>query len=99
VFILKKLHELEITKARELAAIESKKFSQIVEAIGADTIEAMAKAGPLMQAKLLKGLGLQGFLITDGNNPINLFNTANNLVGNVTPSSFSIDDNPKEDDF
>jgi major vault protein len=95
---LQKLHELEVQKAKELAAIESKKFAQIVEAIGADTIEAMAKAGPAMQAKLLQGLGLQGFLITDGNNPINLFNTANNLVGNVTPG-LKIDDNPKDDDF
>lgn len=28
-----------------------------------------------MKSKLLKGLGLKGFLVTDGKNPINLFNT------------------------
>jgi len=36
-----------------------------------------------MKAKLLNGLGLKGFLITDGKNPINLFNTANGLVGDI----------------
>ena len=41
----------------------------------------MAEAGPEYQAKLLEGLGLSGFIMTDGNNPINLFNTANGLVG------------------
>lgn len=40
-----------------------------------------AKAGPEMKAKLLKGLGIKGYLITDGKNPINLFNTVNGLMG------------------
>lgn len=53
-----------------------KKFKEVVQAIGKDTIVAMAKAGPETQAKMLKGLGLKGFLISDGKNPINLFNTA-----------------------
>jgi len=78
---LQALSELEISKAKDLAAIESKKFKEIVTAIGADTIKSMAEAGPQMQAKLLAGLGLQSFLITDGNSPINLFNTANGLLG------------------
>lgn len=77
----KALMELEITKARETAEIEGGKFAEIVEAIGADTIKSIAQAGPEMQAKLLGSLGLQGYLITDGQNPINLFNTANGLVG------------------
>ena len=38
-------------------------------------------AGPETQAKLLQGLGLKGFVVTDGNSPINLFNTANGMVG------------------
>jgi len=33
-----------------------------------------------MKAKLLKGLGLSGYLVTDGKNPINLFNTAQGMV-------------------
>jgi len=81
----KSLNELEITKARELADIESKKFKSLVDAIGAETIKSMAEAGPAMQAKLLSGLGLKSFLITDGNSPINLFNTASGLVGGGLP--------------
>lgn len=77
----KKVNELEVKKAKEMADIEAKKLSQIMEAIGADTIIAMAQAGPEMQAKLLEGLGLKGYLITDGNSPINLFNTAQGMVG------------------
>lgn len=76
------LDELEITKKAREAKIEADKFAAIVKAIGADTIEAIARAGPEMQAKLLEGLGLQGFLVTDGTSPINLFNTANGLVSN-----------------
>jgi major vault protein len=77
----KQLTELEIAKSQELAAIEAEKFRSIVNAIGAETIRSIAQAGPEMQAKLLQGLGLKSFLITDGNSPINLFNTAQGLVG------------------
>lgn len=75
------VNELEINRSRELAEIESNKFKHVVEAIGRDTIEAIARAGPEMQAKLLNGLGLQGYMITDGSVPINLFTTAQGLVG------------------
>jgi len=75
-----RVDELEISKVEREAKIEAEKFAAIVAAIGADTIEAIARAGPEMQAKLLEGLGLQGFLVTDGTSPINLFNTANGLV-------------------
>jgi len=75
------LNELEITQSKEMSAIESKKFKSIVTAIGADTIAAIAQAGPEMQARLLAGLGLQSTLITDGHSPINLFNTASGLIG------------------
>jgi len=77
---LKQLGDLEITRAKQLAAIEAKKFKDIVDAIGAKTIKSMAEAGPAMQAKLLAGLGLKSFLITDGNSPINLFSTAQGLI-------------------
>ena len=40
--------------------------------------------------KLLEALGLQSTLITDGNSPINLFNTAHGLLGAIeAPSSKS----------
>eukprot|EP01112_Ceratiomyxa_fruticulosa_P014610 TRINITY_DN4201_c0_g1_i10.p1 TRINITY_DN4201_c0_g1~~TRINITY_DN4201_c0_g1_i10.p1 ORF type:complete len:861 (+),score=267.74 TRINITY_DN4201_c0_g1_i10:942-3524(+) len=78
-----KLNEIELSKAKDFAEIESQKFKDIVDAIGPETIKAIAQAGPEMQAKLLQGLNLQGFMITDGNSPINLFNTANGFVGGL----------------
>ena len=35
----------------------------------------------MLQVKMLKALGLQSTLITDGSSPINLFNTAHGLIG------------------
>jgi len=75
------INQLDIEKARQLSEIEADKFKSTVDAIGADTICAMAQAGPELQAKLLQSLGLKSFLITDGNSPINLFNTAKGLIG------------------
>jgi len=83
----KKIDFLEISKAQDLAEIESSKFAEIVEAIGASTIKSIASAGPELQAKLLQGLGLKSFMITDGTSPINLFNTANGLIGGNVGSS------------
>jgi major vault protein len=70
----KALDDLEITKARDLAEIEAEKFKSIVEAIGADTLGAISQAGPEMQAKLLSGLGLKSFLLTDAISPLIIFN-------------------------
>jgi len=80
--IPQKKNELEIKKKKALAEIESKKFEEIVKVITREALQAMARAGPETQAKLLEGLGLKSFLITDGNSPINLFNTANGLIQN-----------------
>ena len=73
-------NELEIGKARDMAEIEARKFKDTIDAIGTDTIKAIAMAGPELQAKLLQGLGIQSTLITDGKSPINLFNTAEGLI-------------------
>lgn len=81
------VNEMEIAKARELAAIESKKFKDTVRAIGPETIKAIAQAGPEMQLKLLSGLGLKSIMITDGNSPINLFSTAAGLVAPPTQTA------------
>jgi len=76
------LNELEISRARDLASVEASKFKNIVAAIGKDTLKDIAEAGPLLQQQLLKGLGLKSFMITDGNSPINLFNSAaGGLIG------------------
>mmetsp|Transcript_51631 Transcript_51631/g.129541 ORF Transcript_51631/g.129541 Transcript_51631/m.129541 type:complete len:817 (+) Transcript_51631:186-2636(+) len=76
----KQMDALDLELQRELAKIESAKFQSAVDVIGADTIAAIANAGPETQAKLLQGLGLQSFLITDGKSPVNLFNTAKGLI-------------------
>jgi len=82
----RKIVDLELNKAEELAKIEAEKFKEIVDSIGAGTIRDIAQAGPEMQAKLLQGLGLQGYLLTDGNSPVNLFNTASGMVGGAALS-------------
>ena len=71
----------ELHKAKALAQIESKKMKEMMEVMDPETLKKMAEAGPKYQAELLKGLGLSGFIMTDGNNPINLFNTASGLIG------------------
>ena len=65
-----------------------KRVLLLVGAIGADTLRAMAEAGPAMQAKLLSGLGIQSTLITDGKSPINLLGTAQGMIagGAVAPA-------------
>jgi len=75
------LNDLEINKARDLAKIEADKFKEIIEAVGPDVIEAVATAGPHRQVELLSSLGLKSFMVTDGNTPINLFHTAQGLIG------------------
>ena len=71
---------ISLNKQLQLNIIETDKFKKIMEALGPDTLVEIAKAGPELQAKLLSGLNLSGYILTDGNNPINLFNVANNLV-------------------
>jgi len=42
----------------------------------------MANAGIENQVRMLEGLGLKGYLLTDGNTPINLFSAAGGMLGN-----------------
>ena len=46
---MKEQNELEISKTGELASIEADKFKQMVDSIGANTIQAIATSGPEMQ--------------------------------------------------
>lgn len=80
------LDGLEVEKLGKLAEVEKEKFAAMVGAIGSDTLAAIADAGPELQAKLLNGLGLESFLITDGKSPINLFRTAEGLIPSLPPS-------------
>lgn len=77
-------NEHEVALQDGMATIESEKFGSIMNAVGKNTVQEIARAGPEMQAKLLSGLGLQGYLVTDGTNPINLFNTAKGLAAGAT---------------
>ncbi|XP_051742815.1 major vault protein isoform X2 [Ctenopharyngodon idella] len=77
----KEMDRLEVEKQQKLAEIESQRFKQLMENLGTDTLKEMARAGPELQVKLLQSLGLKSTLITDGSSPINLFTTANGLLG------------------
>lgn len=63
-----------------MSEIESGKFGKTVDAIGKDVIIDIANAGPELQAKLLEGLGISGYLMMDSNNPVNLFNAAEGFI-------------------
>jgi len=77
----KRISELEVEKASKLAESTQNKLKTMIEALGRETLIEMARAGPESQAKILKGLGIKSMIVTDGKNPINLFNTANGLLG------------------
>ena len=76
-----KMQKLNLDKQEKLSKIESGKMKAMMDVMDPKTLKSMAEAGPKYQAELLAGLGLSGFIMTDGNNPINLFNTASGLVG------------------
>ncbi|CAF2935577.1 unnamed protein product [Rotaria sp. Silwood2] len=78
--------ELEIEKTKRITNIEIEEFKEHVAAIGSQTIQAMATSGPDNQVKLLQALGIKSTLITDGHSPINLFNTAVDLIGGSSNS-------------
>ncbi|ESO90246.1 hypothetical protein LOTGIDRAFT_123412 [Lottia gigantea] len=78
---LRKENELELNRTKRMAAIEINNFENKVNALGVETLKAMARAGPETKIKLLQSVGLESMLVTDGNNPINLFNTSNGLIG------------------
>ncbi len=68
-----RIHIKEVT---EKNLIESEKFKNIITSIGPETLVEISRAGPELQSKLLQGLNLKGYIVTDGNNPINLFKVA-----------------------
>lgn len=70
----------EINEQKLSAEIEVEKLRRMINVLGAKTLEKMVNAGPEMQVKILKSLGLKGYLMTDGKSPVNLFDTANGLV-------------------
>jgi len=75
------LDDIELEKSDGLGKIETEKFANIVKSISPQTIQAIAQAGPELQAKLLQSLGIKSLMITDGKSPINLFSTAQGIIG------------------
>lgn len=51
---IREQNDLEITKAKEMAGIETEKFKNMVDSIGSDTIASIANAGPEMQVGEVK---------------------------------------------
>ena len=74
---------LELSKAQEMSNIEANRFKSMVDALGADTLRAIASGPQDHQVKMLQSLGLTSTLITDGRTPINLLNTAQGLLGGM----------------
>lgn len=78
----KAMSEVKIALTKQSADIESGKFKSIMKAIGQDTLVSISQAGPEMQGKMLESLGLQGYMMMDATNPINLFTAANGMINN-----------------
>lgn len=76
-----KVTEMTLEYEKAMEEVRHTLMGAVVAALGPETIAAMARAGPELQAKLLSSLGLQGYLVTDGSSPINLFKTTDSLVG------------------
>ena len=81
----KNLNAIKVENEQQLAEIESKKFDTIMSAIGKETLVNIAKAGPEMQSQMLNSLGLQGYMLMDSKNPINLFTAATGMVNTEEP--------------
>jgi len=76
----KEKNKIAIEKKKALTNIETSQFKKIIDIIGADTLVDISNAGPESQVKLLQAIGLEGFVMTNGSSPINLFNFAKSIV-------------------
>lgn len=76
-------NSLEIERAKQMASIETSKFENMVTTLGSENIARIATSGHDNQLAMLKALGLQSTLITDGSTPLNLFNTAKGFIGQL----------------
>lgn len=84
IFYKLEQNKLEVSKADQMAKIETEKFKSIVEALGPDTLKALASGPQDHQVRMLQSLGIHSTLITDGRTPINLLSTAKGLIGDAT---------------
>lgn len=81
IMFLTEQNRLEVTRADQMAKIETEKFKAMVDALGVESIRALASGPQDHQIRMLQSLGIQSTLITDGRTPINLLNTAQGLIG------------------
>ncbi len=79
---LKTKNGIEIATKMKISEIETSKFKGVMGLIGEDTLVRLSQAGPEAQVELLSSLGLEGFVMTDGHNPLNLYDFANSLSKN-----------------
>jgi major vault protein len=75
-------NEIELSTKEKISEIDTLKFKNIMNILGQDTLVKLSQAGPETQVALLSSLGLNGFVMTDGNNPINLYDFANSITEN-----------------
>jgi major vault protein len=71
---------LEIKRLTAAADLEVQRIVKTMATMGQDTMIAIANAGPELKTQLLQALNLKGFLVSDGKNPINLFNSASGMI-------------------
>ncbi|CAG9583709.1 conserved hypothetical protein [Leishmania major strain Friedlin] len=79
----KKVAAMTLAYEKALEEVRHTLVGRVVAALGPETIAEIARAAPELQAKLLASLGLEGYLVTDGSSPINLFKAASGLVGHA----------------
>ncbi|CAH8454569.1 unnamed protein product [Schistosoma margrebowiei] len=84
---IKEKNELALKYKENETEIEKSRFISMVNALGADTLRAMATAESDHNLRMLNALGLQSTLITDGTTPVNLLTTAHGLIGSVFEGS------------
>ncbi|KAH9594917.1 hypothetical protein MS3_00000629 [Schistosoma haematobium] len=84
---IKEKNELALKCKEDETEIEKSRFISMVNALGADTLRAMATAESDHNLSMLNALGLQSTLITDGTTPVNLLTTAHGLIGSVFKGS------------
>jgi len=80
---LESKYEIEASFDEAIAKVECNKFKAMMESIGPETLKTMALSADEIQVRLLQGLGLHSTLIMDGRKPLNLFQTASQMIHRI----------------
>jgi len=76
----KEKNQIELHEKQILSDLETSKFEKVIKAIWQDTLVEISKAWPESQIKMLQALGLDWYILTNWNSPVNLFNFANSIA-------------------